>query len=134
MCHPFRRGLLILGLGIILSPAAGITGSVGSEAAPSYLSNSDASSTQITAPAPQSPDLKYTDIAPSVGQSAVTGENGVQGNASTPPVSKEKINAVYDQETEQGRGPLITLIIAFGVSLALNIYLATSLIAARKGM
>lgn len=134
MCHPLRRGLLVLVLGIILSPATGIAGSVGSEAPPSSVSNSDASSLRITEPAPQSPDLKYTDIAPSVGQSAVTGENGIQGNAPTQAVPKAKINVVYDQETERDRGALITLVIAFGISLALNIYLATSLIAAKKGM
>ena len=131
---PIRSTLLILALGIILSPAAGIAGSVSSEAPPTSVSNSDASSNQIAAPASPSLDLKYTDMAPSVGQSAVTGENGVQGNAPTPAVPKEKIHVVYDQDTERDRGALITLVIAFGISLALNIYLATSLIAARKGM
>ena len=133
MCHPIRRGLLVLVLGIILSPAMGIAGSVGSETPPS-VSNSDASSIRITEPAPQSRDLKYTDMAPSVGQSAVAGENGIQGNAPSQSVPKAKINVVYDQDTERDRGTLITLVIAFGISLALNIYLATSLIAARKGM
>ena len=41
---------------------------------------------------------------------------------------------VYDKDTEKDRGILFTLIIAFGISLALNIYLATSLIAAKRGM
>ena len=132
MCHLISRSLLVLVLSITLFPAIVNAGSMTTGESKNDSSGvNDPASGPISAP--QQLDLKYTDIAPSGGQSAA-GESEVQEKTPSPSASKEKIQVVYDQDTEKDRGMLITLIIAFGISLALNIYLATSLIAARRGM
>ena len=133
MCHLISRSLLVLVLSITLFPAIGSAGSMGAGEAEKVSPGGVNDSLSGSTPAQQQLDLKYTDIEPSGGQSAA-GESEVQGKTPSPAVSKEKIQVVYDQDTEKDRGMLITLIIAFGISLALNIYLATSLIAARRGM
>jgi hypothetical protein len=130
MRHMFKGSLLVLILCITLCPVIGSAASMSGGEAPN--ASSGGNDTLIgTTPAPQQQELKYTDITPSGGQ---PGDSEGQGKNSSPPAKQEKIHVVYDQDTEKERGISLTLIIAFGISLALNIYLATSLIAARRGM
>jgi hypothetical protein len=133
MSHLIKSSLLVLILLMTLCPVIGNAASMGGGEAPN--ASSGVSDTLIGSnPASQQQELKYTDMAPQGGQPAVSAENEGQEKTTSPPAKKEKIQVVYDKDTEKDRGILITLIIAFGISLALNIYLATSLIAARRGM
>jgi len=129
MSHLFKSSLLVLVFCITLCPVIGSAGSMSGGEAPNSVNDSLSG----TNPASQQQEFKYTDMAPSGGQPTVTGDSESQASTS-PPARKEKIQVVYDQDTEKDRGILITLIIAFGISLALNIYLATSLLAAKRGM
>ena len=133
MRHLFKGSLLVLALCITLCPIIGSAASMGGGEAQN--ASSGVNDPLIGSnPALQQQELKYTDMAPSGGQPAASGDSEGQGKTTSPPARKEKIQVVYDQDTEKERGILITLIIAFGISLALNIYLATSLIAAKRGM
>jgi hypothetical protein len=129
MNHLFKSSLLVLVFCITLCPVIGSAASMGGGEAPNASSGVDP--LIGSNPALQQQELKYTDMAPSGGQPA---DSESQGKNTSPPAKQEKIHVVYDQDTEKARGMLITLIIAFGISLALNIYLATSLIAAKRGM
>ena len=130
MSHLFKSSLLVLVFCITLCPVIVSAASMSGGEAPNPSSGGN--DTLIgTTPAPQQQEIKYTDMAPSGGQ---PGDSESQGKNTSSPARKEKIQVVYDQDTEKDRGILITLIIAFGISLALNIYLATSLLAAKRGM
>lgn len=136
MYHLLKRILLVLALGGALVPAMGFAGSI-SGGEDKNDSSSATNSVSSPTPALQQQEFKYLEIAPSGGHPALSGESGVQENTPVPAAGKEQkehITVVYDRETEKDRGILITLTIAFGISLALNIYLATSLIAAKRGM
>ena len=131
----FNRSLLILFLSMALLPQVTNAAHVGADSALSQPQTgaTDTLSGQIPG-APQSQELKYHEMAPLGSPAETSGDPGSQKTKAPASAHKEQIKVVYDQETEKDRGTLITLIIAFGISLALNIYLATSLISARRGM
>jgi hypothetical protein len=133
MSYLFKSSLLVLVLCITLCPVIGSAASMSGGETPNASSGVN-DSLSGSAPALQQQELKFTDMPPAGGQPAATGESEGQGNTTSLPANKEKIHVVYDKDTEKERGISLILIIAFGISLALNIYLATSLIAARRGM
>ncbi len=128
MKRPERRILLVMLLALLLAPPAGIAGGVGTDTPPPQQDQSvnDTVSGPIQV-LPQVPDIKFHDAG------APQETTGNSTNAA-PEEHKDRIKVVYDTETEQDRGKMIALVIAFGISLALNIYLATALFTARRRM
>ncbi len=127
MNRPFTQIPLILVLGIVLLPTVVIASGIGTDTPPSRQEQSVNDNVTVQMPGlPQIPDIKYHDAgAPQ--------ETGGNPSGAYQEGHKEKIKVVYDTETEQDRGKMIALVIAFGVSLALNIYLATALYSSRRG-
>jgi len=126
MNQPVRQCLLAT-LFIILLSAGGVA-AVGTDSPmnqPDQTGN-DTMGGQVPA-LPQIPDIKFHEAG---------APPELPGNSAGVFASeeKERIKVIYDPATEKDRGTMITLVIAFGISLALNIYLATSLLSARKGM
>jgi hypothetical protein len=118
--------LPLLLLGALLFPTAGIAAGIGAESPPDQSVNDSVPGQQIPV-LPQVPEIKFHEAG---------APQETQGNAATatPDTHSDRIKVIYDSETEQERGKTMALIIAFGVSLALNIFLATSLFSARRKM
>ena len=123
--HMSQIPLLLL-LGALLAPTAGIASGIGADA-PQDQSVNDSAPGQTIPVLPQVPEIKFHEEG---------APQESQGNATTvtPDTRSERIKVIYDPETEQDRGKTMALIIAFGVSLALNVFLATSLFSARRKM
>lgn len=123
MYQSLRQILLSLAFIVLLLPAVCCAGSLESGATTdtSDQSVNDASSGTIPV-LPQVPEIKFHEAGapPEEGAAGPTGGH------------KERINVVYDLDTEKERGKMIALVVAFGISLALNIYLATALFSARR--
>ncbi len=126
MHQPVRVILLVLLLSILTLPAVGSAGGVLPETTHDQPGQSinDAVTDQIPA-LPQMPDIKFHEAgAP---PDTVTNSSNI-----SPENQKERIKVIYDTDTEKDRGKTMVLVIAFGISLALNIYLATALFSARR--
>lgn len=118
--------ILVLMLVPVMTNASNISGNGSQDATPGIQ---DAASPAPTISPLQ--DLKYTDVVPGDGNMTTQGDPN-QATQSNKTDSKSQIKIVYDPETESTHKTQIALIIAFGISLVLNIYLATSLLAARR--
>jgi hypothetical protein len=132
MHQPVRQSLLIIVLSLFLLPAIGSAGGVGVESPPGRPEQTvnDTVSSQIPG-LPQLPDVKFHEAgAP---PDALANPDSHSPNIS-PEDQRARIKVVYDPETETDRGKMMALVIAFGISLALNIYLATALFSAKRGM
>ena len=127
MCELFRRSLLVLIICLSMMPIPARAGSVGSEGALTAPSSIPAGNDPIPMPL----ELKPSDLT-QVDNAVIPADNtGQTAKESPPPPRNETITVVH--EDEEGRSANIALVIAFGISLALNIYLVTTLIARRKG-
>lgn len=125
MCQPLKQILLAMILCILLSPALGRASGIGAADTPLSQPEQSANDTVTgTVPVlPQVPDIKYHEAGAPPPEASESAPSSGQ---------KDQIKVVYDPETEQDRSKMIALVIAFGISLALNIYLATSLFSARR--
>ena len=135
MCDLFRRSLLVLIICLSMIPIPARAGSVGSEGALTAPSANPTVNDPIpgaaTMPLNQALELKPSDLT-QVDNAVIPADNtGQTAKESPPPPRNETITVVH--EDEEGRSANIALVIAFGISLALNIYLVTTLIARRKG-
>ena len=129
-----RFALLILFSGLLTLPALATAGNMANGDGKEPLSSvNESTSSALTVPQAQTVTTPgYTDISPPGGQAALNGDNAGQESGSTQGAGKDHIKVVYDPDTEKDRGVNMMLVIAFGVSLALNIFLGTSLFASRR--
>jgi hypothetical protein len=128
MSEPMKQVLLLLVFCTILIPTAARCGSIDTQGAQAPLDAGGQVPGQMTLPQPS--DVRYTDMA--VPASPSGGTEGQTGTTPPPAAKNEKIVVVREQEAEHAQGVNAALTIAFGISLALNIFLFTSRIAHRK--
>ena len=135
MCSLFNRSLFVFIICISMIPIPARAGSVGSEGALTAPSSNPTVNDPVpdaaTIPLNQSLELKPSDLTQTDNAVIPADNAGQTAKESSPPPRNETITVVH--EDEEGQSANIALVIAFGISLALNIYLVTTLIARRKG-
>jgi len=136
MCSLLRRSLFAFIICITMIPTPVRAGSVGSEGALAALPSNSAGNDPIpgaaTMPLNQGLELKPSDVT-QTDSAVIPPDNAGQPTKESPSSPKNETITVA-HEVQSNRTTNILLVIAFGISLALNIYLATSLISARRGM
>jgi hypothetical protein len=131
MCDLIIRSLLAVVLGMTLVPTVGRAGSMGSDAGLSQSPPEESPLISGHTPAvSQIPDIKYHDMTPGGGTQESSRERHPD-NLRPQTARTEQVKVIYDHETERDRNILITLVVAFGISLALNVYFASSMITSR---
>ena len=134
MCSLLKRSLFVFIFCISMIPTPVRAGSVGSEGAlaalPSNPAGNDPIPRAVTMPLHQSLELKTSDVT-QTGSAVIIQDNAGQPTKESPSSPKNERIPVF-HEDEGYRPANIALVIAFGISLALNIYLLTFLLARRK--